>query len=466
MQPQEVLVAMTAALDRQPDSVSMAKAYRTMAEQCLKAADPLDTSVEMRARLNAVAASLSHAREAVPSGTDARKELEQLMPAFEAARDSLAQREAALGHCRIVLNGTPVSATTHAVVLPDDPTPQETHAARELRHHLELLTGEVFPIRHDSEGGDATPIVVGHSALLEQLGVPVDYNALGLEGLANRTAGPALVLTGNRRGVLYAVYTFLEDYLGCRWFTPDCTQLPKIGTFKLGAINRTYVPPLEYRATDYPNSRPADWAVRNKLNGTQTELDEARGGKISYSHFVHTFNALIPPERYFDEHPEYFSEVNGKRLRDNTQLCLTNPQVLQLAIEQVRQWIKDAPEATFFSVSQNDWGNYCQCPNCTALAEHEGSQSGPLIEFVNAIADALKDDYPNVTIDTLAYQYTRKPPKYTRPRPNVCVRLCSIECCFAHPLESDPFNATFVADIRDWAKICNRLYIWDYTREG
>ena len=137
-----------------------------------------------------------------------------------------------------------------------------------------------------------------------------------------------------------------------------------------------------------------------------------------------------------------------------------------MAIEQVRQWIKDAPEATFFSVSQNDWGNYCQCPNCTALAEHEGSQSGPLIEFVNAIADALKDDYPNVTIDTLAYQYTRKPPKYTRPRPNVCVRLCSIECCFAHPLESDPFNATFVADIRDWAKICNRLYIWDYTREG
>jgi hypothetical protein len=462
-QPQELLAAMAAAVERQPDSVSMAKSYRAMAERCLKTTDPLDTAAETRARLNAVAASLSHAREAVPSGTDARKELEQTMTAFDKARGDLAQREASLAHCRIVLNGTPVSAATHAIVIPADPTPQEEHAARDLRHHLELLTSEVLPIRHDSEVGAATPIVVGRSALLGKLGVTIDYDALGLEGLAIRTAGPALALTGNRRGVLYAVYTFLEDYLGCRWFAPDCTQLPKAGTFRLGEINRTYVPPLEYRATDYPNSRPADWAVRNKLNGTQTDLDEARGGKISYSHFVHTFNALIPPEQYFGEHPEYFSEINGKRVKDYTQLCLTNPQVLQLAIERVRQWIKEAPDATIFSVSQNDWANYCQCRSCTALAEHEGSQAGPLIEFVNALADAIKDEHPSVVIDTLAYQYTRKPPKYTRPRPNVCVRLCSIECCFAHPLESDPFNATFVDDIRAWAKICNRLYVWDYV---
>ncbi|MFQ6096843.1 MAG: DUF4838 domain-containing protein, partial [Armatimonadota bacterium] len=200
-----------------------------------------------------------------------------------------------------------------------------------------------------------------------------------------------------------------------------------------------------------------------RINGTQTHLDEERGGKISYHHFVHTFNSLIPPEQYFDEHPEYFSEINGKRIRDHTQLCLTNPEVIELAKKRVRQWIQERPDATIFSVSQNDWHNYCQCANCTALAEKEGSQAGPLLHFVNAIAEDIEKDYPNVIIDTLAYQYTRKPPLHVKPRPNVAVRLCSIECCFVHPLATDPYNESFVDDIKGWAKICNRLHIWDYV---
>jgi hypothetical protein len=42
-------------------------------------------------------------------------------------------------------------------------------------------------------------------------------------------------------------------------------------------------------------------------------------------------------------------------------------------------------------------------------------------------------------------------------------RLCSIECCFAHPLESDGLNASFREDLEGWAKICNRLWVWDYV---
>ena len=82
---------------------------------------------------------------------------------------------------------------------------------------------------------------------------------------------------------------------------------------------------------------------------------------------------------------------------------------------------------------------------------------------MNAIADAVKDEYPDKIIDTLAYQYTRKPPAHVRPRPNVVVRLCSIECCFSHPLESDPFNASFRDDLEGWSKISRRLWVWDYV---
>lgn len=75
-------------------------------------------------------------------------------------------------------------------------------------------------------------------------------------------------------------------------------------------------------------------------------------------------------------------------------------------------------------------------------------------------------------IDTLAYQYTRTPPKFVRPHPNVCVRLCTIECCFAHPLkECDHICSfgnrirgdSFQRDLEGWAKICDRLYVWDYV---
>ena len=62
---------------------------------------------------------------------------------------------------------------------------------------------------------------------------------------------------------------------------------------------------------------------------------------------------------------------------------------------------------------------------------------GTLLRFVNAVADAVAERYPDVLVDTLAYQYTRNVPKLTRPRRNVIIRLCSIECCFRHPLTDE-----------------------------
>jgi len=397
------------------------------------------------------------------AGSPARAALDKLTAALAAVRAELDAAQAQLGKCTVTIGGRVVRPESHSIVIPAKPTPQESLAARDLQAHLEKITGSAPPVV--AEGKVKTPfrIVVGKCQAVKGLGVAVDYAGLGADGIRIRTNGPNLVLTGNKRGVLYAVYSFLEDQLGCRWFTPDCSTWPREGRLNVGRLDIAYVPPLEYRATDYPGSRPPEFAVRNKYNGTQIDASEEWGGKISYRGFVHTFNYLVPPEAYFDAHPEYFSEINGKRVRDYTQLCLTNPDVLRIAIETVRQWIKESPEATIISVSQNDWHNYCTCPKCTALAEEEGSQSGPLLHFVNAIADDIAKDYPHIIIDTLAYQYTRKPPKLVKPRPNVAIRLCSIECEFNRPLETSPFNKTFVDDIRGWNQICDRLHIWDYV---
>jgi hypothetical protein len=375
-----------------------------------------------------------------------------------------AEAPAPAGRLVLRINGAAVTPATHAIVIPRQATPQEQHAAADLAAILGQMTGAPPAVVAEGEQGDRAPLAVGRcTETLKALGVAVDFDALGLEGIAIETKGPALVLAGNKRGVLYAVYAFLEDECGCRWFTPDCTFLPREGTVDVGPLAVRYVPPLEYRSTDYPCSRDADWAVRNRINGTQTRLDEPRGGKVAYSHFVHTFNDILNPDEHFKDHPEYFSEIKGKRQDGRTQLCLTNPEVLAIAKQTVRRWIAEAPAATIFSVSQNDWHNCCTCKTCAALAAEEGSEAGPLLHFVNAIADDIAADFPDKAIDTLAYQYTRKPPKNVKPRPNVCVRLCSIECCFAHPLDGCEVNRTFVDDIRGWNAICNRLYIWDYV---
>lgn len=143
---------------------------------------------------------------------------------------------------------------------------------------------------------------------------------------------------------------------------------------------------------------------------------------------------------------------------------LTNPEVRRLGVERVRQWIKENPEAMILSVSQNDWEGWCECDNCRRVEQEEGGEhSGPILRFVNAIAEEIEKTNPDKLIDTLAYWYTENPPLKVRPRPNVRIRLCPIGVCEAHPYEQCPRSAYFMKNLRAWNKITNQLYIWHYN---
>jgi len=453
------------ALERTGFAAPAARGYVELMSGRIDEATREGTCRQAEQMLADIGGQLAALLERCPPKAPGRKELEKMKGKLVAARKAVAARRAALGTCVVRIGGKPLDPATHAIVTPDEPTPQEEFAAADLQAHIEKLTGKELPIVADADLATQIPIVVGRcSATLKKLGVRVPFDKLGLEGIVVRTKGPALILAGNRRGVLYAVYSFLEDHCRCRWFSPKCTVLPREGTFDIGTLNVRHTPPLEYRSTDYPCSRDANWAVRNKINGTQTRLDERRGGKIAYSHFVHTFNSILHPDQHFGAHPEYFSMIRGKRAGGRTQLCLTNPEVVAIAKKTVRCWIQQAPNATIFSVSQNDWNNYCTCPKCKALDDKEGSHAGTMIHFVNQIARDIAADHPDKLISTLAYHYTRTPTTHVRPEPNVTVRLCTIECDFARPLDksSHPQNIKFVKDIRGWFAKCKRLYIWDY----
>jgi hypothetical protein len=354
--------------------------------------------------------------------------------------------------------------SSYTIVVAKEASPSEQYAAAEFQRFVAEISGTSIPIRSDSEPAKPPLVCIGHSRRVADLGTSFTAAGLGQEGFVIRTTARGLLIAGApERGTLYGVYAFLEDELGCHWFTPDCSRVPKAAEIRLRPIERRFVPKLEYRGTDYPHSRDPVWAARVRLNGNNHATGPERGGNIKYGPFVHTFESLIPPKEQFDAHPEFFSLVKGERLKERSQLCLTNPDVIRLGTDRLRDWMTRMPDATIFSVSQNDWHNYCQCDACAEQAAREESESGNMLAYVNALAADVAADFPGRAVDTLAYQYTRKPPKLVKPLPNVIVRLCSIECCFLHPLATDEFNKSFVADIVGWSKTCDRLYIWDYV---
>jgi hypothetical protein len=155
----------------------------------------------------------------------------------------------------------------------------------------------------------------------------------------------------------------------------------------------------------------------------------------------------------------------GKRTDRRAQLCLTIPKLRDFMVERVKQWLRESPDAGIISVSQNDWHGACECARLQGARRRRGHARGHDAGVrETTFAEKIEPDFPHVAVDTLAYQYTRKPPKTLKPRPNVIVRLCSIECNFREPLDH-PSNAAFADDIRGWSKLCQRLYVWDYTTD-
>lgn len=371
---------------------------------------------------------------------------------------------------KLAVNHTPLCR----IVTARDCDPVTRYAAEELARFLGEIAGCAFRIVNDKQEPQKQDILVGLSKRTAHYAHRIA--ALPREGYFYCNDGENLVFGGNGRGLLYGVYAFLEDELGIRFFNPDVTHVPRRSRIEIGALDRTDAPVMEYREPSIWEVRSNEYAVRRRVNGNFSRSRvEKFGGGVGYAlgYFVHTFTRLLPPDIYFDEHPEYYAEINGQRIREKTQLCLSNPEVLELVKKRVLEELRKQPDSMLFSVSQDDNYNGCTCPKCRAVDEEEGSMAGSMIRFVNQVAEAVEEEFPDVVIDTLAYQYTRKPPKLTRPRHNVSVRLCSIECCFIHPLREcrcdDPdapnidLSAPFAEDLIGWGKICNRLYVWDYV---
>lgn len=343
--------------------------------------------------------------------------------------------------------------SNYSIVVPEDAIPAEKRAASELQLYLREMTGATLPIRAKRSGPS---ILLGEATGLAIKG-------FGEDEFVIRGQGKDLLLAGGRpRGVMYAAYSLL-DSLGCRWYCKDVTVIPKRPTLTVSPLERREAPAFEYREPFFTEALDKEWAAHNRCNGSFQNLDESVGRGVGYFPFVHSFYSILPPDKYFATHPEYYSELNGKRTADGGQLCVTNPEVLRLTIEMVREWIRAHPEAKIISVSQNDWYGYCTCAECRKVIEEEGAPSGPVLRFVNAVGDAIAKEFPDKLIDTLAYQWTEDPPSKVKPHANVRVRMAPIANCFGHPIDGCERNAKPLANLQAWANVTSNLYIWHYN---
>ncbi|MDD3587011.1 MAG: DUF4838 domain-containing protein [Thermoguttaceae bacterium] len=372
------------------------------------------------------------------------------------------------------------STANMIIVTSDKPTKVEETAARELKEHLALVTGATFPVvplhlyRHDQPA-----IYVGDMPQSRKAAGGLDPDTLGYDGIVIKTAGKDLVLFGHpKRGTLYAVYSFLEDIVGVHWWDADECFTPNKPDLSIPDLNIKYVPKLMSREAHYRIAFDGVFCARLKQNNSSRTRMNGKRPVISpeygdNDHFIfykgrgsilHSFYEILPPDVYFEKHPEWYSLIEGKRSYTRAQLCLTNPEMRKQFVQNAKELLRNDPTAKFISITQNDWRGPCECDKCTALDDANGkTHSGSLLDFVNYVAEELEKEFPNVFIETLAYQYTRQAPTKIRPRKNVVIRLCSIECYYLKPLEQDERNADFVRDVKQWSKVADRLFIWNYV---
>ncbi len=332
-------------------------------------------------------------------------------------------------------------------------------AGEKLSGYLNEITGKSFPVSTS-----------GNAGIIFRLSYSDDIPD---NGYVIETGENEVKISGSgTRGVIHGVYAFLEKYCGCDWFTSTLISIPENKNLTIPAGEKTeYAPYFEYTDTDWVSPRDVVYSLANGLNGSPYRIIPAElGGNVTYiSNFAHTLTTeFCASATYFDEYPEFFALHNGLRTPD--QLCLTNEKVFEVVLGEIKMLLeqKHNPEESLqiISLTQHDNKHMCQCSDCRKIDEENGSHSGTMINFVNRIAREIKAmGYDNVAIDTFAYQYTRQAPAKVVPEDNVIVRLCTIECCFAHALDDSSCteNVALMKDLSDWSKICDRIYVWDYT---
>lgn len=272
------------------------------------------------------------------------------------------------------------------------------------------------------------------------------------------------------------IYDFLETHLECMYVSPENTYVPLCPTVKLALEEKTVNPTITWRKVYQYESVQNGWYERLKMNGTIVKEGENSIELYNeWGTWCHSSFEFVPPEKYFDEHPEYYAKFLGKRRYQfnvlgrtfPTHLCYTNEEVYQIAEAELVKRIEANPEVKFWDFSIMDtYFATCRCKECKKFNKEAGSEMGTLLAFLNRLADAIRDDYPDVYLSTLAYQRVKNPPKNMKCAPNLCINVCAFPGTQSYPYSTEggiKASREFAERVVEWGKICDNILVWDYV---
>lgn len=334
-------------------------------------------------------------------------------------------------------------------------SPEDMQAARLLQSFVQKKSGANLTIfaadnRFTHRKGD---ILIGNTQPLDAA-LSEKKKMLSEDGfLLSTEDGNVRIVSGGDKGSIYGVVTLLENYFGIDYWGENEYSFEPDETLTVPLVSVAENPAFRYRQSQFYGMR--NDSVYKYWNRLEEPNEMFAGG-----YWVHTFDRLLPSDRYGESHPEYYSYYGGKRHPGKaSQWCLTNPDVLEIVAQRVDSIFKANPEQNMISVSQND-GNYtnCTCDDCKKLDDYEGALSGSLVHFMNKLAAR----FPDKEFSTLAYLYTMKAPKHVKPLPNVSIMLCDIDCFREVSLTENPSGREFTEALESWGKITKNLFVWDY----
>lgn len=343
-------------------------------------------------------------------------------------------------------------------------------AVKLLKSTLHTISGYSLPIVEELPDG-FMPIMIAQVNNLEDYTIDRQFSfELALdEFIISNGADGLFIFGGSERACLDGVIHFLGKELGCRWYAPDQTSIPKAENIILPYFEYHFSPTFSYRDVYYPSTLDSTWVVLNHLtpHATETVVDP---GIKEFFPFTHSFYHLLPPLRYYEQNPEYYSLINGKRTWKGGQLCLSNLEVRNLVKEQVIQWVESGIMPNHFTIDQMDYGQWCECDKCMEQIESFGGISGYLLDFVNDVASGVHSEYPEMRFSTLAYLESESPPEDAEVSTKATIRLCRWNYCNAHSVEYCDHNQSFVAkegsrfrgNLQQWTNVSQSVYVWDY----
>ncbi len=383
------------------------------------------------------------------------------------------------------------SSAKPEIILSSEPTTAEAYAAKELSTYLEKLIAVKVPIRKGvNPSQKAVPIFVGWqpaNADLKPETLNVEESIVAVEPgrirLVGGRGGASTPTPQHDRGTLYAVYDLLNE-LGVRWYRPEPwgEHVPQQASHTLPTGQRRTDPVYKYRygmanyQTFYPHPATMTaaerelneaewemmrkWGIRNRLNTNLRKGASEEGGSYRIN-FAHAYEYLVPPSRYFESHPEYFALINGKRSSNPlAQLCVSNPDVQEIAAQSLRRTMAQSPGQDIFSIGPNDGHLWCQCDACTALDDpklistHTGkvSMSNRTVYCANTIAKQLAKEFPDKKVGWYAYSgETEVPTLIDQLEPNTAVMAVAFAGSFSD--YSRPLNDPSSRQNRHYRKI-------------